>query len=91
MATRFVEAFVLIGTVDSLQVVMILCHPLEFVGYNLRAPEVEQLEGISSNEKILVINNNNAGVELFSRCPGTQPSSNQYSASTYSQQHPAAQ
>src|SRR5215216_2306739 len=30
---------------------MILCHPREIVGYNLRAPEVERPEGISSMKK----------------------------------------
>jgi hypothetical protein len=45
MATRFGDAFVLMRTVASLQVLMILCHLREFVGYNLRRIKSRRLEG----------------------------------------------
>jgi len=63
MATRFVGVLVLIK-VDSLQVLRILCHPREFVGYNLPRNKVERLKGFK-HEKVSPNINNDAGAEFL--------------------------
>ena len=68
---------------DSLQVLMFLCHPREYVGYNLPRIKVERLKGFK-HEKVSPNINDDVGIELFSKCPGTlKPSTEEYP-----QQHP---
>src|SRR6185503_17801360 len=84
MATRFWEAFVLIRTVASLQVLMILCHPREFGVIICPALKSIGLKGCLY-EKVLTVIDDHPGFKLFHHSPGT------HQTSTHSSPQPAGQ